>query len=70
MKNLKYWKTGLKIKTVKLNYQKGQIRQYAGIGFPVQVRTDSNTENLDPIPNNISNHNLNTNTGRKLKQNG
>jgi len=36
---------------------KGQIKQYAGIGFPLQIRPNSRSENPDPIPNNISNHN-------------
>ena len=49
---------------------KGQIGQYAGIGFLVQIKADSNTENLDPIPNNISNDNPKINTERKLKQYG
>ena len=53
---------------VKLDYQKGQIRQYTGIGFPFQVKADSKTENSDLIPNNISYHNPEKNTGRKLKQ--
>ena len=60
----------MKLKSVKLGYQKGQIGQYACIGFPVRVRADSKTENPDPIQNNMSNHNLKTNTGRKLKQYG
>ena len=40
---------------------------YAGIGFPVPGRTDSKTENPDPIPNNISNHNSKINTERKIE---
>ena len=34
------------MKSVKSYYQKGQIIQYAGIGFPVRVRVDSKTEIL------------------------
>ena len=49
-----------------LDYQKGQIGLQAGIGFPVRVRTYSRSKNPDPILNNISNHNLKANTGRKL----
>ena len=56
----------MKLKLVKLDYQKGQIKQDTGIGFPVQVRAHSKTENPDPIPNNISNYNPKINTGRKL----
>ena len=56
----------MKLKSIKSDYQKGQIRRYAGIRFTVRVRADSKTENPDPIPNNMSNHNLKTNTGRKL----
>jgi len=43
-----------------------QIGLQAGIGFPVRVRAYSRSENPDPILNNISNHNLKVNTGRKL----
>ena len=43
-----------------------QIRLLADIGFPVRVRAYSKSENPDPILNNISNHNLKANTGRKL----
>ena len=56
----------MKLKSVKSDHQKGQIRQYAGIGFLVQVRADSRSENPDPIHNNRSNHNPKINTGRKL----
>ena len=41
----------MKLKLVKSDEQKGQIGQYAGIGFPVHVKADSKTENPDPIPN-------------------
>ena len=60
----------MKLKLVKSDYQKGQIGRYNDIGFPVQVRADSRSENPDLIPNNIGNHNLNTNNGIKLKHNG
>ena len=36
MKNLKYWKQCLKLKSIKSDYQKGQIGRYASIGFPVR----------------------------------
>ena len=51
----------MKLKSIKSDYQKGQIMQYAGIGLPVGVRADSKIENPDLIPNNISNHNSKTN---------
>ena len=54
------------MKSIKSDYQNGQIGQQASIGFPVWVRADSRSENLDPIHNNISNHNSKANTGRKL----
>ena len=61
----------MKLKSVKSDFQKGQIRQFASIGFPVRVRADSRSENPDPIPNNIGNHNLNTNNETKrLKNSG
>jgi len=60
----------LKLKSVKSDYQKGQIGQHASFGFSVRVRADSRSETTDPIHNNISNHKLNINIGRKLKQNG
>ena len=60
----------MKLKSVKSDYQKGQIGQHAGIGLLVQVSTDSRSENPNPTYNNISNHNPKLNTGRKLKQYG
>ena len=35
----------MKLKSVKSDYQKGQIGRYIGIGFSVRVRADSKTEN-------------------------
>jgi len=40
----------LKLKSIKSDNQKGQIGRYVGIGFPIRVRADSKTENLDPMP--------------------
>ena len=53
-----------------IGLSESQIGRYVVIGFPIWVRADSRSENLDPIHNNISNHNSKTNTGRKLKQYG
>ena len=49
-----------------IGLSEGQIGQQASIGFPVRVRADSRSENPDPIPNNMSNHNLKINIRRKL----
>ena len=54
------------MKSVKSDYQNGQIKLQAGTGFPVWVRAYSRSENPDPIHNNISYHNSRTHTGRKL----
>ena len=60
----------MKLKSIKSDYQKGQIGLQAGIGFPVRVRADSRSGDPDSIPDNISNHNLKISTRRNLKQYG
>ena len=66
MKNLKYYKTVSETEIGQIELPESQIGLSAGTGFSVRVRTDSRSENPDPILNNISNHNSKTHTGGKL----
>ena len=64
MKNLKYWKRCLKIKSVKSDYRLEQIEQYTRIRSLIQTRADSESMNPDPMKNNsINNHKIKTNSG-------
>ena len=55
----------MKLKSIKYDYQKGQIDQFTGIESPVQTRVESKSENLDPIPSSdINNDKIEINTGK------
>ena len=58
----------MKLKLVKFDYRKAQIKEYTRIRSPVQTRADSKSADPDPMQNNnINNHKTKINTGTKLK---
>jgi len=56
----------LKLKLIKSDYQKDQIKYYTRIGSPVQTKADSKFMNPDPIQNDRINV-RNKNTESKLE---
>jgi len=56
------------LKSVKYDYQKGQIDQFTEIWSSIQDRVDSKSKNSDPTPrSDINNHKIEINTEENRK---